>query len=108
MSTSLTTHIYDNTLVVALPADFSGMAVEHYRDQFDELLNAPQSHLVLDFSGTDFIDSSGIGAMVFLYKRLARNGMSLELFKVSGQPHKLMTLLRVDRTIGFIDQLKSA
>ncbi len=42
--------------------------------------------------------------MVFLYKRIEKKGQKLSLLNVSGQPHKLMSLLRVDKTIPFIEQ----
>ncbi|MDP4985542.1 STAS domain-containing protein [Pseudoalteromonas tunicata] len=108
MSHKLPTQVQSQTLIVTLPHDFSGLAVDHYREQFDELVLLNHSLFVLDFSQTEFIDSSGIGAMVFLYKRLHKQGKSLELLQVNGQPNKLMKLLRVDRTIGFIEQLQSA
>ncbi|WP_323795508.1 STAS domain-containing protein [Nisaea sp.] len=53
----------------------------------------------LDMSKTDFIDSSGIGAIVFLYKRLVMQSRTLELHGVNGQPRDLIAMLRLDRAI---------
>ena len=89
---------------ITLPNDFSGLAVDGFKDQFEEVAQSKQTNVVLDFSETTFIDSSGIGAMVFLYKRIEKKGQKLSLLNVSGQPHKLMSLLRVDKTIPFIEQ----
>jgi len=91
--------------VVNLPSDFSGYSVEQLKEQFDGLANSATTSVVLDFSQTEFIDSSGIGALVFLYKRLEKRQAQLQLLKVHGQPYKLMNLLRVDRTIRFIESL---
>ncbi|MBD1582152.1 STAS domain-containing protein [Pseudoalteromonas sp. S16_S37] len=91
--------------VLALPKDFSGYTVDSFRTEFEQLAVCEQDFIVLDFSETEFIDSSGIGAMVFLYKRIEQKGQQLALLKVNGQPHKLMNLLRVDKTIPFIDKL---
>jgi anti-anti-sigma factor len=96
-----------NTLIVTLPSDFSGLSVDQYREQFDDLVTTDKSVVVLDFGSTEFIDSSGIGAMVYLYKRIEKRGVQLLLLQVAGQPNKLMKLLRVDRTITFIDDLKA-
>ncbi|NMR24175.1 STAS domain-containing protein [Pseudoalteromonas sp. NEC-BIFX-2020_015] len=90
--------------IIALPTDFSGLTVDTFKDQFEQLAHSPEPQIILDFSKTEFIDSSGIGAMVFLYKRIEKNGQKLALLNVSGQPHKLMSLLRVDKTIPFIEQ----
>lgn len=105
MSTSQNTNEQKNALIVTLPTDFSGLAVDQYRDQFDELVFSNKPTIVLDFAATEFIDSSGIGAMVYLYKRIEKRGIQLLLLKVAGQPSKLMKLLRVDRTITFIEDL---
>lgn len=92
----------DNT-VFTIPNDFSGFAVDELKDQFELLVEQDSNCVVLDFSKTEFIDSSGIGAIVFLYKRIEKQSNKLSLLNVTGQPFKLMNLLRVDKTIPFID-----
>ncbi|MEM6981935.1 MAG: STAS domain-containing protein [Pseudomonadota bacterium] len=92
----------DNT-IVTIPNDFSGFAVDELKDQFELLVEQDSNCVVLDFSKTEFIDSSGIGAIVFLYKRIEKHSNKLSLLNVTGQPFKLMNLLRVDKTIPFID-----
>lgn len=108
MTTQLNTQTKDNTLIVELPHDFSGMNVDKYREQFELLADVKQEKLVLDFTSTEFIDSSGIGAMVFLYKKIEKRGISMKLLNVEGQPNKLMKLLRVEMTIPFITELDCA
>jgi anti-anti-sigma factor len=93
----------DTKQTVKLPNDFSGFAVDGFKDEFERLVQDCVQPIVLDFSSTTFIDSSGIGAIVFLFKRIEKNGQTLALANVQGQPFKLMNLLRVDKTIPFID-----
>lgn len=103
----MTKATYSNTpRVLPLPRDFSGFTVDSFRDEFEKLAVCDNTNIILDFSETEFIDSSGIGAMVFLYKRIEKKGQNLALLKVNGQPFKLMSLLRVDKTIPFIEQLE--
>ena len=94
-----------NNHIVELPTDFSGFTVDGFKDEFESLATAGHPTITLDFSKTEFIDSSGIGAIVFLYKRIEKNGHKLALLNVTGQPFKLMSLLRVDKTIPFIDSI---
>ncbi|MBB1303019.1 STAS domain-containing protein [Pseudoalteromonas sp. SR44-5] len=91
--------------VVVLPNDFSGFAVDELKDQFEQLVEQGTHFVILDFTKTEFIDSSGIGAIVFLYKRIEKQSNKLSLLNVTGQPFKLMNLLRVDKTIPFIDSI---
>ena len=46
-----------------------------------------------------FIDSSGIGAIVFLFKRLAARRARLVVTGLGGQPLQMFKLLRLDRSI---------
>lgn len=87
-----------------LANEFDAHEVENYRSLLDELAEAELDVVNLDCSNMRFIDSSGIGAIVYLYKRLKRRNSQLTLSGVSGQPLKLMTMLRVNQTIPFIEQ----
>ncbi|AQQ01050.1 MULTISPECIES: STAS domain-containing protein [Pseudoalteromonas] len=91
--------------IVSIPNDFSGFTVDGFKDEFEDLVDMGTDFIVLDFSKTEFIDSSGIGAIVFLYKRIEKKSHKLSLLNVTGQPFKLMNLLRVDKTIPFIDSI---
>ncbi|WP_372765771.1 STAS domain-containing protein [Pseudoalteromonas sp.] len=102
MNNQLPTKEQDNTLTIELPHDFSGLNVDKYREHFECFAATQHDAIVLDFSNTEFIDSSGIGAMVFLFKRIEKRGISMMVMDVTGQPEKLMKLLRVDSTIPFI------
>jgi anti-sigma B factor antagonist len=52
--------------------------------------------VVLDMSKVEYIDSSGVGAIVFIYKRLLGAGRSFKLQGVAGQPLQLLTYLRLN------------
>jgi anti-anti-sigma regulatory factor len=47
----------------------------------------------------EFMDSSGVGAIVFLYKRLLSAGCSFEIKGAKGQPLQLLTYLRLDKLL---------
>jgi len=60
-----------------------------------ERLAAGNDDVQLDMSLVTFIDSSGIGGLVFLFKRLHAQARRLRLTGVRGQPRHLMTQLRL-------------
>jgi len=88
----------NRTLYMHLEGDFDALAVEEYRLQFDEAVNLRQ-HVTINLEQVEFIDSSGIGAMVFLFKRLRAKGLRLQINNAHGQPLKLMRYLRIDKCI---------
>ena len=64
------------------------------RPMFEQLADCGED-VVIDMSNVEFIDSSGVGAIVFLYKRMLASNRKLKLQKLGGQPHQLLTHLRL-------------
>lgn len=85
-------------LCLVLEGPLDALEVEIKRPRFDALIQEHQD-VVLDFSQVCFIDSSGIGAVVFLFKRLRALERSLTITGVHGQPLELFRHLHVDRSI---------
>jgi len=86
---------------LVLSGDFDAMAINSSdcRDQLDSIADAAMGDVYIDLSQVGFLDSSGIGAMVFLYKRLNSNGLSLEIINPVGQPRQLLEMLRIHEAI---------
>jgi anti-anti-sigma factor len=95
-------HRSNNELLLRLPAEFDALSVQQMRPVLDEIVSEDASKVELDFDDVVFIDSSGIGAIVFLYKRLKSKGVELALRHVAGQPLRLLQDLRVDMVIPVI------
>jgi anti-anti-sigma factor len=85
--------------LVKLAGDFDVSQAEEAREVFGKLVTVAQKKVVLDLSNVSFIDSSGIGAIVFLYKRLRCGGLDLALLNPQEQPYELLKLLRIDKII---------
>jgi anti-sigma B factor antagonist len=60
---------------------------------------APQGKcvVIVDLSELRLIDSSGVGVMVSLYKRVRANGGEVRFVGVTAQPLVIFKLLRLDR-----------
>lgn len=78
---------------------FDAQTVSALEEDFKALIDDNKGRIVLDLSTVDFMDSSGIGSIVFLYKRLKAQNRELVLDGVNGQPARLIQSLRVDKTI---------
>ncbi|WP_372831587.1 STAS domain-containing protein [Pontibacterium sp.] len=87
-----------NDLSLRLEGSLDALAVEIFRPRFDSLVQ-DKYDVTLDMTQIDFIDSSGIGAIVFLFKRLRSNDRSLSLAGVHGQPLELLRYLRIEQSI---------
>lgn len=89
----------DNNLLILLTGEMDANGCSKIRPDLEAITQQQESHIVLDISGISFIDSSGIGAIVFLFKRLKEQQRSMGIIGVQGQPQELMTLLRIGSAI---------
>lgn len=87
-------------LVLELSGEMDAPGCTQIRPLLEKVVNEKNScNVLLDLSDVNFIDSSGIGAIVFLFKRLKAQGQSLVIRGVHGQPRELMELLHVGSAI---------
>ena len=86
--------------LIILTGDFDAEGAQSARDQIEALCaNCAYQHVNIDMRHVGFLDSSGIGALVYLFKRLKATKTELKLLGVQGQPAELMRLLRVNQAI---------
>ncbi len=78
----------DGQLVVGNRAEFKQMV-------FDEL-EAGARRVLIDFANTGYIDSSGLGALVSLGKRIREQGGALRLAGLNDDLRTLFELTRLD------------
>ncbi|SHH29430.1 STAS domain-containing protein [Ferrimonas marina] len=68
----------------------------------------PSAQLMVDLREVSELDVSGLGALVFLFKRLANRGGQMALCGAQGQPRQLLSLLRVGQVIPMHETLPVA
>lgn len=67
-----------------------------FKDRMREVLQDPASRVILDLAQVDFLDSSGLGAVVAVMK-LTGPGRNLELAALSPTVEKVFRLTRMDQ-----------
>lgn len=72
--------------------DLDANGVKSNLSVFSELA-AQKADITIDMSAVESIDGSGIGALVFLYKRLRSSGHQVRLTKVRSEPLGLLEKL---------------
>jgi anti-sigma B factor antagonist len=78
-----------------------------FKDEITRRIEAGHTRLVLDFSGVDFVDSSGLGAIVACLKRLGPRG-DLAIAGAKGAVSRLFTLTRMDKVFPLHDTVDAA
>ena len=91
------------TIELAGNMDVAGCA--EIRPKLDVILEIESGgeQVVLDLNRVTYLDSSGVGVIVYLFKRLKENNSSLEIINAHNQPLEFIQLLRIDTAIGVND-----
>lgn len=78
-----------------------------FKEEIAARIERGYSQIVLDLSSVEFIDSSGLGAIVSCLKRLGPRG-NLSVAGASGAVAKLFALTRMDRVFSLHDTADAA
>jgi len=76
--------------------ELDALSAPELRPILDQLAAERRSDITVDLSGLRLIDSSGVGALVSLYKRVRATGGLVTFTHVAGQPLVIFKLLRLD------------
>jgi anti-sigma B factor antagonist len=66
-------------------------------EEIDKIISGKPTKVVCDISGVDLIDSSGVAALVKLYKGVRSAGGAITITGARDQPLAIFKLLRMDK-----------
>ena len=61
----------------------------------DDLLKKGQRKILVNLAGVTYIDSAGVGMMVFEYKAVHGNGGALKLLNLTGHSNRLLSTVKL-------------
>lgn len=90
----LKTEIYNDITVVSFEGvnRFNAIITEQVKEEMKALFSSPNTKLVLDLSGIQFIDSSGFGVFLSIMKTANNN---YGYFKISNINEEVMELFKL-------------
>jgi anti-sigma B factor antagonist len=83
----------DVLVVSVLEKRLDARAAPRFRDKLNELVDAGQRRVVVDLSAVEFVDSSGLGALVALLKQLDGDGGLV----ICGARETVMSMFKLTR-----------
>jgi anti-sigma B factor antagonist len=87
----------DGATVLRVRGELDALSCPDLRAVLDTLVTLGKCNITVDLSELRLIDSSGVGVMVSLYKRVRANGGDVKFVGVTAQPLVIFKLLRLDR-----------
>lgn len=103
----LETRDHTGTMVVTLAGEIDLQQSPAVRKQLMALMFDRRA-VVVDLSGVDYIDSSGIASLVEAYQMSRKNGTRFVLAAVSAPAMRVLQLARLDRVFALADTVEAA
>ncbi len=98
----------DDIVVLTLKGNLDALTATDLRPTIDELVSSRRLKVIFDLAGLTLIDSSGVGAIVSLFKRVRMLGGDVKIACLAHQPKEIFRLLRLDRAFELFDTVEAA
>ncbi len=98
----------DDVVVVSPRGELDAETAGDFQNQVDELLKAGWRYFVIDLHKVPFVDSSGLSALVRLYKRVRIGEGDVRLAQVSPSVMKILELTRLSRVFDIFSTAEEA
>lgn len=99
---------HGDVIVFSLKGNLDALTAPSLKREIEALLAARRINVVFDLSALELIDSSGVGAIVSLFKRVRTLQGDVKIARLSGQPAEIFKLLRLDRAFDIFEQVDDA
>jgi anti-sigma B factor antagonist len=86
-------------LTFRIEGELDALSVPEIRTELERIVAARPPEVVFDLSGLRMIDSSGVGVIVSLYKRVRAYGGLVTIDGLRDQPLAILRLLGLDRIL---------
>ena len=85
--------IKNESLIVKISGDLDLVIAKDFRETVDKILvDRPLKNLILDLSEVNFIDSSGLGAILGRYKLIQQQGGKMSIWGAKPSVHRILDL----------------
>lgn len=98
----------DEIVVLALRGKLDALTANNLRPTINELVASRKTKVIFDLKDLVLIDSSGVGAIVSLFKRVRELGGDVKIAGLAHQPKEIFRLLRLDRAFDVFESLDEA
>ena len=94
--------------VLGVTGDLDVLTAAPVRQRLLELIEAGHTDLLIDLRSTEFLDSSGLSALVSGVKRVRVQGGDMALICPPGNVRRLIEVVALDQVFALYDTLEAA
>lgn len=92
------TKVFEDTVLLDLQKnEIEIYEIDKFRDEIEDVLTKSLHNVIIDMGNVDYIDSSGVGVLIRLHKKLADENYILILCNLSIQTTKIFKIMNLER-----------
>lgn len=88
---------HEEMSILSLQGHLNALNAEQLRSVINDMVLSKRKFIVIDLSSLELIDSSGVGALVSLFKRIQNIDGRLKIAGLNGQPRDIFHLLNLHK-----------
>ena len=109
MALEIREHTQDGVVILALRGRLTmGDEVEAFRERVRTTFEAGHRWVAIDGAALDYIDSSGLGMLVYCHSKMAHDGGALHLFHLNERNLQLMIITKLTTVFELFDDEQQA
>ncbi|MCY3634732.1 MAG: STAS domain-containing protein [bacterium] len=108
MDFSVTVASHGRWEVLTVTGEIDMATAPRFRQRLLAVISAGVQNVVIDLSGVDFIDSTGLGVLMGAAKRVRSTGGDIRLVMSGSRLAELIELTRLDRVLDVFDSISAA
>jgi anti-sigma B factor antagonist len=98
----------NDVTVLRLKGSLNALTAPEIKTEIDAYVAEKRLKVIVDLEGLDLVDSSGVGAIVSLFKRLRMIGGDVKIAGIRGQPKEIFRILRLEKAFDILPTLDDA
>ena len=97
----------ENVVIAKLEGSLDISTLSIFEEKIEDFAKQDYKHIILDFSETNYLDSSGLGSIVKLYQILKKGGKRLSVLLEPEPETTIMDLFHITKLDKYIKLYKS-
>jgi anti-sigma B factor antagonist len=98
----------DSVMILTIKGRLDASNSTELKTKISSLIDENKKSILVDMSGVDFVDSSGLGSLVTCLRSVAQAEGKLKITSLQHNPKNLFETTRLDRVFEIFDDRKSA
>ncbi len=98
---------HNNAIVVELEGEIDLFHSRILKEQFNKLVNANVQKICVDFDKVTYIDSSGVGALLYMFSESRAKALGLVYSGIKGSVRRVIELTKLTNYLPLEDDLQA-